>query len=120
MKDFLSYKQYLGSVHFSNADKVFYGKIEGINDLVNFEADNVRDLENNFRMAVIDYIDTCKSLNKIPEKSYKGVFNVRVSSETHKSVSRLAVQYGMNLNELVKKSLNYTLKNEEQVLGGSI
>ena len=94
--------------------------MEGINDLVNFEADDVRDLENNFRMAVIDYIDTCKSLNKIPEKSYKGVFNVRVSSDTHKSVSRLAVQYGMNLNELVKKSLNYTLKNEEQVLGDSI
>ncbi|MDA0677882.1 MAG: toxin-antitoxin system HicB family antitoxin [Bacteroidetes bacterium] len=94
--------------------------MEGINDLVNFEADDVRDLENNFRMAVIDYIDTCKSLNKIPEKSYKGVFNVRVSSDTHKSVSRLAVQYGMNLNELVKKSLNYTLKNEEQVLDGSI
>ena len=94
--------------------------MEGINDLVNFEADDVRDLENNFRMAVIDYIDTCKSLNKIPEKSYKGVFNVRVSSDTHKSVSRLSVQYGMNLNELVKKSLNYTLKNEEQVLGDSI
>ena len=94
--------------------------MEGINDLVNFEADDVRDLENNFRMAVIDYIDTCKYLNKIPEKSYKGVFNVRVSSDTHKSVSRLAVQYGMNLNELVKKSLNYTLKNEEQVLDGSI
>ena len=94
--------------------------MEGINDIVNFEADDVRDLENNFRMAVIDYIDTCKSLNKIPEKSYKGVFNVRVSSDTHKSVSRLAVQYGMNLNELVKKSLNYTLKNEEQVLDGSI
>ena len=53
MKDFLSYKQYLGSVHFSNADKIFYGKIEGINDLVNFEADNVRDLEKNFQILSI-------------------------------------------------------------------
>jgi predicted HicB family RNase H-like nuclease len=120
MKDYLSYKQYLGSVHFSNSDKVFYGKIEGINDLVTFEADNVKDLEQNFKMAVLDYLETCKSLNKTPEKSYKGSFNVRVSSDTHKSISRLAIQYGLNLNELVKLSLKYTLKNEDIVLGNTI
>lgn len=120
MKDYLSYKQYLGSVHFSNSDKVFYGKIEGINDLVTFEADNVKDLEQNFKMAVLDYLETCKSLNKTPEKSYKGSFNVRVSSDTHKSISRLAIRYGLNLNELVKLSLKYTLKNEDIVLGNTI
>lgn len=120
MKDYLSYKQYLGSVHFSNSDKVFYGKIEGIQDLITFEADNVKDLEQNFRMAVLDYLETCKSLNKTPEKSYKGSFNVRVSRDTHKSISRLAIRYGLNLNELVKLSLKYTLKNEDVVLGDTI
>ena len=33
----LSYKGYLGSVAFSEQDGVFYGKVEGINGLVNFE-----------------------------------------------------------------------------------
>jgi hypothetical protein len=34
MKDKLHYKDFIGSVHFSEEDAVFYGKIEGINDLV--------------------------------------------------------------------------------------
>ena len=33
----LTYKGYIGSVSFSEKDNVFFGKIEGINGLVNFE-----------------------------------------------------------------------------------
>lgn len=33
----LTYKGYIGSVNFSEKDNVFFGKIEGINGLVNFE-----------------------------------------------------------------------------------
>ena len=37
MKDVLTYKDFIGSVHFSSEDSVFFGRIEGINDLVTFE-----------------------------------------------------------------------------------
>lgn len=33
----LTYKGYIGSVSFSEKDNVFFGKIEGIDGLVNFE-----------------------------------------------------------------------------------
>lgn len=33
----LSYKGFIGSVGFSENDNVFFGKIEGIDGLVNFE-----------------------------------------------------------------------------------
>lgn len=36
MKDFLEYKDYLGSVHFNADDEIFYGKIECIDDLISF------------------------------------------------------------------------------------
>ena len=32
----MTYKGYLGSVNYSDKDQVFFGKIEGINGLVNF------------------------------------------------------------------------------------
>jgi len=44
MKDLLSYKEFLGSVHFDSDDQVFHGKIEGIGDLVSFEGTKVTDL----------------------------------------------------------------------------
>jgi len=83
MKDVLTYKDYVGSVHFSPEDKVFFGKIEGIDDLVNFEADNVSDLIQEFRAAVNDYLKHCQEQKFSPRKSTKSSFNVRVSPEIH-------------------------------------
>ena len=45
MKDVMHYKKFIGSVHFSGYDEIFYGKIEGINDLVTFEAGHQPDWE---------------------------------------------------------------------------
>jgi len=35
------YKDYIGSVHYSTEDETFFGKIEGINDLISFEGTSV-------------------------------------------------------------------------------
>ncbi len=66
MKDTIQYKGFIGSVHFSSHDSVFYGKIEGINDLVTFEGDSVNSLKIAFEEAVEDYRCLCKDLNKNP------------------------------------------------------
>ena len=42
MKDVLTYKGFLGSVHFDSDDQAFHGKIEGIEDLVTFEGTGPR------------------------------------------------------------------------------
>ena len=44
----MNYKGYLGSVAFSEQDGVFYGKVEGINGLVNFEGESVKELTRHF------------------------------------------------------------------------
>jgi predicted HicB family RNase H-like nuclease len=84
MKDVLQYKDYIGSVHFSAEDGVFFGKIEGINDLITFEGTTVEEIKNSFIEAVEDYILICKQAGKIPQKSCKGNFTVRISPELHK------------------------------------
>ena len=37
----MTYKGYIGSVNYSDKDQVFFGKIEGINGLVNFEGESL-------------------------------------------------------------------------------
>jgi predicted HicB family RNase H-like nuclease len=49
MKDVLNYKGFIGSVHFSADDNIFYGKIEGITDLVTFESETVKELTEAFQ-----------------------------------------------------------------------
>ena len=68
MKDVLTYKGFIGSVHFSAEDKVFHGKIEGIDDLVTFEGQSVDELLKAFHEEVDDYIKHCKEIGKEPTR----------------------------------------------------
>jgi predicted HicB family RNase H-like nuclease len=112
MKNYLEYKGYIGTIAFSAEDRVFYGKLQGINDLVTFEGSSVKELEAAFKEAVTDYLETCKTLGKSPDKIYKGTFNVRVPQELHQQTALLASKAGINLNEAVKKALSYMVKHE--------
>lgn len=116
MKNYLEYKDYLGTVDYSAEDAVFYGKVQGISDLVVFEGASVTKLKKGFEDAVNDYLETCKEIGKEPNKMYKGLFNVRISSNVHKEISHIAIKNGMKLNDLVNKTLIYLVKNENKVL----
>jgi predicted HicB family RNase H-like nuclease len=105
MKDVLTYKEFIGSVHFSAEDKTFYGRIEGIDDLVTFEGKTVDILIKAFHEAVDDYIELCKEAGKRPMKSCKGVFNIRIPAELHLNTVKLAALSGMSLNQLVQKAI---------------
>ena len=53
MKNYLEYNGYIGTLEFSAEDKIFFGKIQGINDLITFEGYSVNELEKSFEEAVI-------------------------------------------------------------------
>ena len=115
MTDYLRFKDYLATVSYSADDDVLYGKIFGINDLVTFEGTSVSGLKKAFHEAVNDYIDTCKELGKSPEKSYKGVFNVRVPADLHKKAALAATKNSITLNEFVKAALSYAVDHENDI-----
>ena len=116
MKNYLEYKGYTGTVEFSAEDNCRFGKIVGINDLINYEAQDVLDLKKVFEESVNDYLDTCKELGKQPNKIFKGVFNVRTNTTTHQSLVLLAARKNIKLNDLANKALSYLVKNENVVL----
>ncbi|MBK7214276.1 MAG: type II toxin-antitoxin system HicB family antitoxin [Bacteroidales bacterium] len=92
----LSYKDYIGSVSFSAEDEVFYGKIEHINDLITFESDNAHDLKKAFEEAVDDYLEVCNQKGVLPEKPFRGSFNVRLKPALHKQAYLKALQSGIS------------------------
>jgi predicted HicB family RNase H-like nuclease len=56
MTDKLTYKGFTGCVHFCCIDEIFFGKIEGINDLVTYEGQTLLEIIDSFEEAVYDYI----------------------------------------------------------------
>ena len=111
MANTIEYNGYIGSIEYSAEDKCFFGKLEMIDDLVTFEAINAEELEKNFHNAVDEYLLTCKELNREPQRTYKGVFNVRISSELHKKVYKEALKAGVSLNAFVQNVLKEKVVN---------
>ena len=64
MNNTMEYKGYLGSVEFSEADGVFFGKVMGIHGLISYEGTDVKELVEDFHRAVDDYLDLCAADDK--------------------------------------------------------
>ena len=108
----MSYKGYLGSVAFSEQDGVFFGKIEGINGLVNFEGESVQELTEAFHEAVDDYLAYCADEGIEPDKSYSGALNVRLTPAIHRRIAMLAKQAGLTINAFIRKTLEEKAESE--------
>lgn len=111
MKDILRYKGFIGSVRFSAADDCFFGKLEGIDDLVTFEGQDVQSLKRAFQEASDDYIELCRSMGKPLQKSYRGSFNIRITPELHKKAAQKSLILGISLNQLVQKAIEKEVEN---------
>ena len=105
MKDVILYKNFIGSVHFSTDDEIFYGKIEGIEDSISFEGSSVEELKLAFHEAVEDYLELCEMNNKQPQKAYRGSFNIRISPDLHYKAVREAMINGVSLNQFIENAI---------------
>lgn len=106
MTDLLHYKGYDGSVEFSAEDGgLLFGRVAGIRALVNYEASDVKGLQNAFKEAVEDYLALCAETGQQPERPFKGSFNVRPGPALHREAVLLAARRGTNLNAIVTEAL---------------
>lgn len=119
----LEYKGYFTKIEYSAEDKVLHGKIEGINDLINFESESIFEIEDEFHAAVDDYLEFCSEVGKEPDKVYKGTFNVRINPDLHRKASLLAFREGITLNRIVEKALDAYVNganNDRKILNETI
>lgn len=101
----MKYKGFIGSVALSEADGLFFGKIEGIDGLVNFEGESVAELTDAFHEAVDDYMAYCAEEGIEPRKSYSGSLNVRLTPDIHSRVAYLAKQTGISINAFIRTAV---------------
>ena len=111
MENILKYNDFIATVKYSDEDEAFIGRIEGINSVVSFEGQSVEELKAAFREAVESYLDFCKRKGITePQKSYTGVFNIRIDADLHRRAAIAAKIHGSTLNSFVKKSIERNLE----------
>lgn len=120
MNNTMQYKGYVGSVEFSEADGLFFGKVLGIRALISYEGTNAAELVADFHGAVDDYLSLCEAENSEPEKAYKGSFNIRVSPELHKQAAICAMAQQVSLNTLVEDALREYVAERKKLYNKSM
>ena len=112
MSSTMEYKNYIGSVEFSESDGVFFGKVMGVRAVISYEGTTAKELVDDFHGAVDDYLELCEAEGIEPERAYKGSFNVRVSPELHRQAVLYASSHQMSLNSLVESALRNSLASQ--------
>ena len=105
MKDTMTYRGYTARIGFDGQDRIFFGRLAGIKDIVTFHGETVNELEAAFREAVDDYLATCAKLGDKPERLYSGKPTLRVPPDVHAAIALAAETSGTSLNKWVSDLL---------------
>lgn len=119
MNSMLEYKGYHASVKYDADDNILVGEVFGITDSLNSHGTSIKELEKMFHNSIDNYLELCEKIGKIPEKEFKGSFNIRISPEVHKQIALVAAQKDISLNQYVANVIEESLnpkKNTEQLI----
>lgn len=110
----MEYRGYTARVIFDEEAGLLFGEVEGLRDVVTFEASNVEDLKGAFRDSVEDYLAMCAERDEAPEKPYSGKFLVRVDPKLHREVAMAAARSGKSLNAFASDLMTSSIQRERK------
>jgi predicted HicB family RNase H-like nuclease len=105
MKNAMTYKGYTARIDFDGDDRIFFGRLAGIRDIITFHGETVDELEAAFKEAVDDYLETCVKLGEEPNKPYSGKLTLRIPPTVHAAIATAAETSGKSLNKWVSEIL---------------
>ena len=101
----MTYKGYMARIDYDDHDKIFFGRIAGVRDVVSFHGESVTELQAAFHESVDDYVAACIMLGQSPQKPASGRLMLRVPPEVHGAVLPAAQAAGTSLNQWAAKVL---------------
>jgi predicted HicB family RNase H-like nuclease len=99
MNEVLKYKGYHGSTEYSLEDDCLHGRLLGINDVITYEGNSVKEIKTAFKDSVDDYLVFCEQTGKNPDKPYSGKMMFRVDPQVHAKAALAAQLKGVSLNQ---------------------
>ena len=106
MNNALRYKGYTVRIEFDAQDRIFFGRLAGIQDIVTFHGETVDELEAALKEAVDHYLDTCAKLGDEPNKPYSGKLTLRLPPDVHAAIATAAEISGKSLNKWATEVLD--------------
>jgi predicted HicB family RNase H-like nuclease len=93
----MNHNGYIAGIEFDEEDRIFTGRLLGIDDIVTFHGESVAELETALHEAVAHYLDVCIKTGREPQKPYSGRFALRMPPELHAQTAAKAASVGKSI-----------------------
>ncbi len=110
MDNIMKYKGYYTKVNYSSVDNCLFGRLEGIEDIVLFDAQSISEFKEAFEGSVDAYLESCEEFGKSPQKTYSGNFNVRIPSGLHREIAEKAMLEDESVNSMIEAAIRFFLQ----------
>lgn len=108
----MKYKNYIGQVEFDDEAGLFHGEVVGTRDVITFQGESVKELQQAFHDSVDDYLAFCAARGESPDKPFSGQFLTRITPELHREINQAAALAGQSLNAWVTEHLEAIIKDK--------
>ena len=105
MKNSLSYKGFSARVEFDADDNIFFGRVLGVEDIIGFHGETVKELTEDFHNAINHYLEVCIQRGEKPQKVYSGKITLRIPPKIHADIATAAANANTSLNKWVSTQL---------------
>ncbi|MCU7937648.1 MAG: type II toxin-antitoxin system HicB family antitoxin [Candidatus Thiodiazotropha sp. (ex Dulcina madagascariensis)] len=102
----MKYKGYIARIEFDEEDRIFVGRLAGIDDIVSFHGTTVDELEKAFHESVDHYIEVSERTGRPAQKPYSGNLMLRISPDIHAAVATASRVQGKSINQWAAEVLD--------------
>ena len=105
----MTYEGFAARIEFDAEDRIFFGRLTGLREIVTFHAETVEALDAAVKEAIDDYLSTCSKLGTDPNKPYSGKLTLRIPPSVHAVIATAAEPSGKSLNKWVADRLEQAM-----------
>jgi predicted HicB family RNase H-like nuclease len=105
MSSFLKYKNYLGTVEYSEEDNLLCGEVVGIKDLIMYHGHSLEDLKRDFEESLDFYLETCAAEGFEPNKTSYVNVDLQLPPELRRRLISFTTERDKPLNEAVEEAI---------------
>ncbi|MBT7188738.1 MAG: type II toxin-antitoxin system HicB family antitoxin [Anaerolineae bacterium] len=102
----MKYKSYVARIEYDEDDRIFVGRLAGIDDIVSFHGTTVDELETAFHESVDHYLEVSARTGRPAQKPYSGNLILRISSDIHAAVATASQVQGKSINQWAAEVLD--------------
>lgn len=104
----VKYKGFQGSVEYDSGS--LFIRVLHVSDTLIAECDSLASVESEFEALIDEYLQDCAELGRVPDRPFKGSFNVRVEPELHRGAAMAAADESLSLNSWVAAAIKEKLE----------